>query len=406
MKKFLSILLILIILFSLCGCEKINLDDLYSAFMGEMYPSLYETQEIVEVIYEEYEVRNPQFSNCYNSLNSKQKEIYSRINAVSEEMTEGFINLGENYTDGIKDTAIAYKAFLNDNTEIFWMPSGYIMGTSKKRGKEFLAIAFEYSDSKNNNSYLLSKAQRDTARKELDKACEKIINKVKKLKSEYEKEKYINDFLCSKITYTETGELIHTSYGAIVNGKALCEGYSRAFKLLCNKAGIECELIVGEAENVGHMWNRVNIDKKLSYVDVTWNDRTDYKTYTYFNITEEQLLKDHIISPLFSKLKSEDSARKDTFNFTYKKCSFSGNSFYEKNGRILWQDYTKTASKTINEIYSGSEGYAEFLFATENIQNMFSKNPQAFIQEIQYHLNMAVLTGYIEERDTLLLFFE
>ncbi len=406
MKRFISLLLSFSLAVCLCGCEKINLDDLYSAFMGEMYPSLFETQEIVEVRYEEYEVRNPQYSCCYNSLNSRQKEIYSRIYAVSENMTEGFINLGENYSDGVKDTAIAYKAFLNDNAEIFWMPSTYILGVSQRGGKELLAIAFHYSDSKNSNSYPLSKAQRDTAREKLNKACDTLLKKVNKLSGEYEKEKYINDFLCDKITYTETGELVHTSYGAIVNGKALCEGYSRAFKLLCNKAGIECELIVGKAEDIGHMWNRVNIDKKLAYVDVTWNDRADYKTYTYFNITEEQLIKDHILAPVFTELKSDEAVRKEAFNFTYKKCTFTGNSFFEKNNRLLWQDYYKTAADTINDIYSGSEGYAEFLFATENTEKQFLKDPQAFIQEIQYNVSQAVITSYTNERDTLILFFE
>jgi hypothetical protein len=318
-------------------------------------------------------------------------------------MPQGFAKLGENYDGAQNDVAIAYKAFLNDKAEVFWMPKSYILGASNN--SKNLAIAFEYSDEDSNNSYTVNKEKRNELKATLDAVCQKVMTETQKLKTEYEKEKYINDYLCDTVTYIESGKFVNTSYGALVEGAALCEGYSRAFKLLCNKAGIECSLIVGQSQGEGHMWNRVNIDKKLSYVDVTWNDRTEYKTYTYFNITEKQLLFDHTLAPLFSEIK-ESNIRSTLFNFTYRDCSYTGNTFYEKNGRLLWQDYFNTAPQKIESASEKGETYTEFMFATDNIKSIFEKDPETFLINIQNKLISATITGYIAERDTLIIFFE
>ena len=403
MKKLLSIILSIFIAACLCGCENIDLDSLYSDLLNEFEDGLYLTEEFVEVRYEEYEVRNPQFSECFSALNSKQKQLYQKIYAISEEMPQGFVKLGENYDGAQNDVAIAYKAFLNDKAEVFWMPKSYILGSSNN--SKYLAIAFEYSDEDSNNSYTVNKEKRNELKATLDAVCQKVMTETQKLKTEYEKEKYINDYLCDTVAYTESGKFVNTSYGALVEGSALCEGYSRAFKLLCNNAGIECSLIVGQSQGEGHMWNRVNIDKKLSYVDVTWNDRTEFKTYTYFNITEEQLLFDHTLAPLFSKLK-EGNIRSTLFNFTYRDCSYTGNTFYEKNGRTLWQDYFNTAPQKIESASEKGETYTEFMFATDNIKNIFEKDPETFLINIQNKLISVTITGYTAERDTLIIFFE
>lgn len=55
----------------------------------------------------------------------------------------------------------------------------------------------------------------------------------------------------------------------------VCEAYSRAFKVLCDRAGIPCVLVDGPANGIpddGHMWNYVKVDGEWYGVDVTWND--------------------------------------------------------------------------------------------------------------------------------------
>ena len=60
----------------------------------------------------------------------------------------------------------------------------------------------------------------------------------------------------------------------------------------------------GEA-NVNHIWNCVRLDGEWYFVDVTWDDCDSRETigaeqYFYFNLTTDELLKDHVIAPNYS----------------------------------------------------------------------------------------------------------
>lgn len=60
----------------------------------------------------------------------------------------------------------------------------------------------------------------------------------------------------------------------------VCEGYARAFKVLCDRLEIPCVLAEGYARSSttntlgAHMWNEVELDGSWYAVDVTWNDPT------------------------------------------------------------------------------------------------------------------------------------
>ncbi len=61
----------------------------------------------------------------------------------------------------------------------------------------------------------------------------------------------------------------------------VCEGYARAFKILCNRLNIPCVLVDGKASYLGgarevHMWNYVQMEDEHWYaVDLTWNDPSE-----------------------------------------------------------------------------------------------------------------------------------
>lgn len=62
----------------------------------------------------------------------------------------------------------------------------------------------------------------------------------------------------------------YTIYGALVEQKAVCEGYAQAYKHLIDQVGIENYLCTSLA--LGHVWNILKIDGTLYHVDVTWDD--------------------------------------------------------------------------------------------------------------------------------------
>ena len=119
--------------------------------------------------------------------------------------------------------------------------------------------------------------------------------------TDLEKEKAIHDLICMRVAYeTDPAEGHHecdSAVGAILNGKADCDGYSDAFLLLGGLAGLEIRTLEGEAipddtqidgnernmESGGHMWNLVRINGRWTMTDVTWDDQEERLYYTYFN---------------------------------------------------------------------------------------------------------------------------
>lgn len=97
--------------------------------------------------------------------------------------------------------------------------------------------------------------------------------------------------------YTVDAPHIRTSYGALVNGKAVCEGYARAFKCAMDKLGIECVIVHGYAQsNDGlepHAWNYVRFKGSWYAVDTTWND-SSRSGKEYLLLGEKTMSSEHI----------------------------------------------------------------------------------------------------------------
>lgn len=121
--------------------------------------------------------------------------------------------------------------------------------------------------------------------------------------SDLEKELAIHEYVVKNTAYdydnyiNETvPEDSYTAYGTLINGKAVCQGYADTMKLLLNLAGIEAKVVVGYAGEP-HAWNLVKIDGEYYHLDATWDDPVpdagDKVRYTYFNLSDEEISKDH-----------------------------------------------------------------------------------------------------------------
>ena len=77
----------------------------------------------------------------------------------------------------------------------------------------------------------------------------------------------------------------HDAYGALVEGRAVCQGYSDAVKIICDYYGIPCVCISGTSDGGGHMWNAIQMeDGKWYFVDLTWDDQESSIYYDFFLI--------------------------------------------------------------------------------------------------------------------------
>ncbi len=92
----------------------------------------------------------------------------------------------------------------------------------------------------------------------------------------YEQLKCIHDYICTYTFYDTDSPFTSSAVGAIVEPGAVCEAYSKGFKIMCDYLKIPCVLIVGnfsDTDDEAHMWNYVQMeDGKWYAVDVTWDD--------------------------------------------------------------------------------------------------------------------------------------
>ena len=63
---------------------------------------------------------------------------------------------------------------------------------------------------------------------------------------------------------------IFTAYGAIVNGKAVCQGFATLFYAICREIGLPVRIMTSE----NHAWNIVQLDGLWYHVDSTWDSST------------------------------------------------------------------------------------------------------------------------------------
>ncbi|MBS7262682.1 MAG: hypothetical protein KIG36_03625 [Eubacteriales bacterium] len=90
--------------------------------------------------------------------------------------------------------------------------------------------------------------------------------------STYDKYYYLAAVLSERVAYDARPDNCFTAYGALVGGRAVCEGYTSAYYLLCRAAGLWCAYRNGQPQGQGHTWNMIKLDSGVYNVDVTWCD--------------------------------------------------------------------------------------------------------------------------------------
>jgi Transglutaminase-like superfamily len=125
------------------------------------------------------------------------------------------------------------------------------------------------------------------------------------------------------------------------NKSAVCDGYARLFKTLCDYAGLRSAVITGFAKGdlsrqlkfrCNHTWNAVYIDSAWRLMDVTW--ASGYTSYsgdefykrldeTYFMAAPENFIRDHFPDDLRWTLMEQPPPPHEFNNAPYKHKSFS-----------------------------------------------------------------------------------
>lgn len=244
----------------------------------------------------------------FSCMNANEKKLYARLNESALKY--------DNYADAsdlnmtINEATSVVKRFIADHPQYFWISNQvsvtYYAGSDKAE-----ECIMKYSDGTTTDDLENKKADRNvikTKKSKVEAKAKEIISKIDSKASDYEKELAIHDYLANTIRYDKDAEKNPSKngtlksafdvYGALIEGKAICEGYTKSFQYLCYLVGINANQVVGKS----HMWNVVKIGGDWYQIDLTWDDPIAKKAdgtivdviyYNYFNLTTKEMNADH-----------------------------------------------------------------------------------------------------------------
>ena len=142
---------------------------------------------------------------------------------------------------------------------------------------------------------------------------------------DYVKCRAIYDYITSHVEYDQPAyqahllgddseyDLAYTAYSALIDGKAVCQGYATLFYAMCKLAGLDVLMVDGIAQGKDgwgdHAWNMVKVDGYWYQCDPTWDSDPTLMGYKYFlkgtdtfkkhrldlEYTQNDFLSDHIM---------------------------------------------------------------------------------------------------------------
>lgn len=232
-------------------------------------------------------------------MNKAQQAAYHSI-------LSGVKNLADEFQIPALEGEELYNVFFQmrlDHPEIFWVSS------YKYR---------YYKDSPNLifiPEYLFDKKKICEHQKAMTARVEKLIRPAQKL-SEWEKEKYVHDFICENIRYDKLKKSYsHEIIGPLGQGVGVCEGIAKAVKVLLDALGVWCVIAI-----CGN------------------NPETSEIRYDYFNLDDSQIFRDHepLIAPAPHCGDHEHFYYKEKkLSFTKKEDVYKRSLQAAKKGRIL-----------------------------------------------------------------------
>lgn len=346
----------------------------------------------------------------YNPTTDNHEEIYVSKDEIYSKFLENFekgsVSIGFDAPVDNNDVSSVIKEIKNKYPEYFWIDTSVIVFSESKGHTtcKFNII----------NDYTADELL--TMTNELQAAAENIISAMPAGLDDYGKALYVHDAIAettfydtSKIGIEDIG-LWDTAYGCLVEGKAVCSGYSYGFQYIMNQLDIECGVISGKAINnssydtnsgddtIGHAWNYVKINGRNYWVDVTWDDIDDtYDTeadsvHTFFLVNDERLLQTRTI---------------DADQNYIPACYTMDDNYHIRNNSFL-NDYNKEEIGNIMAA-SADKKMAEIMFSSKESYNiainaLFEKGE---LWELSDYVSFSDYVSYILDDDmkTIVIFF-
>lgn len=238
----------------------------------------------------------------YERLNADEKMVYESLRSAFISFADTVdINRFKMNVDLMK----VLNVVIGDNPHIIHFNKSQIKLSSSMFSGKQIKLCGTYSRGQIKKLY-----------SELDSKVECVLNDIELLNpiTTYDKLICIYEYLQDNVVYDEqeleimcrtgngTNPFSHNAYGALIYGRAVCDGISAAFSLLAQKMDIESTMVAGEAafrttDSSNHAWNLIRVENKCYHVDATWDinkkNNTGEYSYDYFCVDDDLISSNH-----------------------------------------------------------------------------------------------------------------
>lgn len=302
----------------------------------------------------------------YTKLDSEnQKQLYVLIADALTDCREELSLSGKKFTES--DLQAAEAMVRRDYPELF-----YYAGYRYSVGGNGIVQLLDFN-------YSLSGKTIKGDSTELKSAIAAVNQKVGEIGkgatgNDYQKAHYLHDYVVNNVIYASSPN-DQNAYGALMEGKAVCAGYSHAYQMLLREVGIDSFYITGTSKGVQHAWLLVFLNGECYYTDVTWddpitNDGSQVMGHYYFDMSYDDISKDHTCDPEYNAWLPQKHDHKDLCYFAHDAGEGTGVGYFNNDTdpkKLL--DYMKRDGNTL---------YCDFRFDGNNVS--------AWIQEACQHI--------------------
>lgn len=229
-----------------------------------------------------------------------------------------------------------------DRPELFWC-NGEMQVTSYNDYSEVQPV------------YTYTGEEKDNRQLQIEEAAAECLSGINSEMTEYDKVKYIFEYLVNTVDYNLDALDNQNIYSALVGKSSVCAGYSRSAQYLLQKLGIECIYVTGVIPGQGaHAWNIVKCGEQYYQMDVTFGDPVFLETGNGENMPDKSINYDYLCCSDAEILKNHTM---DT-DVIYPVCSSMDLNYYKLNGMYYEEFRPEQLLQDMNQtIYNGDSSF-------------------------------------------------
>lgn len=164
-----------------------------------------------------------------------------------------------------------FNDFLWNSPEIFYIAKSYHYTYRYEPNGKIISFFFT------NLRYGIEKGEYKAVKRKLDEAAAEAMKLLDGVSDPVQKALILHDHIVRICEYdkkacdsNDLSPQARTAYSVLVRHKAVCEGYTMAYRYLLKLAGIRSEEVI--SDEMEHCWNYLYLDGNWYHVDVTWDD--------------------------------------------------------------------------------------------------------------------------------------